>query len=136
MAVSASALIQPVGRIAPDLIPRTPDEVEAGTYATDTAKTAAHVAAFIAAAPEAADTDARVTAYVYWRAYEARADVMEDNPASGDTEGEGSYTYTAAQIAAARARAERFEAAYQTGIAAVARPLARGSVVLEPVVRW
>lgn len=145
MAVTAPDLIQPTGRIAPDLIPRTPDEVAAydadeSGYATSTAKTSAYVAAFIAAAPAAADTDALVTLYAYWRAYEARADVMESTPATGTSEGEGSYGFTTQQITAARALANRYEAEYEEAANAAPEadpvPLPRRSVVIQPTVRW
>ena len=107
-------LTEPLGELSGDLFPVLPGDV----YATPAAKLAALLALWIAAGvaaslgTPAAGSDAALAHYVYARAKRSVYARLLSAPAQAAVDGEGSRTYSPAQISAWATQAAAHEAAF------------------------
>ena len=122
--LSPAALLAPpdgIGRLAVSLFaPETAAEVTARVRAY---LAVAYADPRIAALPES-DRDRAAAAYAYAEAYDAKADLVHDDDASAEVEGQGSRTTAPDQRAYWRARASE----YRTELAGILASTTTGTV--------
>lgn len=126
-------LIQPLGSLSADLFPVLPGEstADGGPYADAPAKLDALVTAWLAQAVAQTDSETAQAEYVYWKGKESAYTRLLSAPASASVDGEASYTYTAAQIAAFGQQAAAHRAAFLAVVSPSAAPQRRRSVVVN-----
>lgn len=139
MALSPDRFTEPVGPYAAHLFPVTDAEREGGE--TDDAKLEWLLGAWITEAQTRhADSEALQSLYVEMRADASVYARLLSMPASANAEGEGSYSYSAQQLAAWKARSERsaarYDGAVDAGTNAPVRRLPRRSVSVAKNVVW
>jgi len=137
MPLSAAQFTEPVGPYAPHLFPLTDAERGAGT--TEAEKLETLLGAWIEQAEGLHPTDEAVQAlYVAMKADASVYNRMFSAPVSASVDGEGSLSYSAAQLAEWRRRAAESKADYQGATTAppVASPFAAESVVVSTSTRW
>lgn len=112
MPLVASAFLLPLGTLDASRFPLTDKEEREGTYADEDAKAEALIGQWIAQAEAAyPDSEATQTLFVYARAHAAAYATAVNRPASASADGEGSYSFTTAQLNALKAARDDAEAA-------------------------